>query len=277
MTVVRDTGAAYLAVAIDHGESFDGFLLEWKVDPAARTMVKRGIIAACLELPPGTLQGLVVGNDLSFALPSIVEDARGAGVEVWVGLPDQVVQGSFDAARTTSPTFPVCAGLWHAHACGAVGVKTGFSLARHARWIDAGRWLEPAFEMAGEYGLQLVAEPYFSVQDTGTERENFLEELSHHEAVRFTKLDVHEPHDWGPVYKNGKSPWLARSEGLQFAPFRRSVTESLQYGCRGAMVGGAVWGVSGYPPLSVAYVRELQRRLKDLSDLVSQRSPTPTR
>lgn len=269
-----DDKPPYLALAIDHGATFDRWLGQWGADLAFRIPIKLGIIGASLE---GRISGLVVGNDLTQMLPTIVSMAEAKNVDTWVGIPDQVVQGAFDAARNTTSAFPVCAGLWLAHLNGAVGVKAGFSLARYARWPDAMRWLETAVKLAERLGLFLVVEPYFSVQDTEAERVAFLSSLADTAVVRFSKLDVHEPKTWGPVYQRGIGSWLARSEGLEFKRFCQNVTESASFGCGGMMVGGAVWGITGRPLLGDSYVDELQRRLARLSGLLRRPASGPAR
>ncbi len=264
----------YLGIAIDHGRSFDRWLREeWGADPRSRIPTKRGIIRACLE---AGISGLVVGTDFDSGLEGVVRAARDAGAETWIGLPDQEIHGEYDSARAIDSTYPPGPALYMAKDLGAVGVKFSMSLARHARWADVINWLTPWSALAKELDLSIIVEPYFGVSDSIKDRVGFLTEIGEMPAVRFAKLDVHDPQTWARQYGRGFSPWLARSEGLEFPAFCRGLEESLAAGCVGTMVGAAVWGIRE-PLLSDRFTRELNRRLALIRNLVKPQGPAKPR
>lgn len=255
----------YLGLAIDHGVSFDRWLADWGADSTARVATKRALARVCLD---AGISGLVVGVDLADRLESIV--ASGVGrTEVWFGLPDQVVPGDFDAARSQTLGFPPAAAVWTASEAGAKGVKVGMGVAPHARWSDVLRWLEPALEIAADLKVGLIVEPYFRSDDSSGERSWFLSSLQQYECVQFAKLDVHDADRWSAVYGKSFRPWLARSEGLDFDGFLEGLSASLPYGCAGTMVGAAVWGIRGLPILGEKYVAELTHRIEVLRSMLS--------
>jgi hypothetical protein len=259
----------YLGIAIDHGSSFDQWLRRWGADPSSRVVTKRAIISVCLK---AGISGIVIGTDFNSGLEPAVSAAKAAGTETWLGLPDQEIRGEYDAARSIDITFPPGPALYMAKDAGAAGVKFSLSLARHARWSDVVNWLVPWNSVARELDLFIVVEPYFRVDDSANDRVRFLKAVRQLDRVRFVKLDVHRPEIWAGQYGQGFSPWLARSEGLDFSAFCNGLEQSLTAGCVGTMVGAAVWGIE-QPLLSGRYTNELSRRLALLKNLVK---PTNT-
>ena len=255
----------YLGIAIDHGTTFDRWLSIWGADPESREATKYGILGVCLD---AGISGLVIGFDLHATQGLVLDSARAAGAETWLGLPAKVIEGEYDEARSTNTYFPVAPSLLMAKNMGAVGVKVSMSLARHARWADVMRWLTPSAKLAQRLGLSIIVEPYFSVNDSVEDRVGFLAAAERLACIRFAKLDVHEPHVWSHQYGRGFSPWLARSEGLEFPAFCRGVEQSLTSGCVGTMVGAAVWGIRERPVLGDRFTDELNRRLALLRNLI---------
>lgn len=259
----------YLGITIDHGDSFDEWLTTWGADRAARVATKRGIIRICLE---AGISGLAVGLDLNGGgLESVVKAARTAGVETWLGLPDQEIQGEWDSARGPNKTFPLEAALFLARDVGAVGIKVSVGLAQHAKWSDVIRWITPAANVAKTLGLDMIVEPLFGRSDDVSDRVGFLTAAKRLDSVRFAKLDVHDPQVWSRQYGAAFTPWLARSHGLEFPAFCTNLERSLAAGCAGTMVGAAVWGIRDRPLLSTAFTEELRRRLALLRNLVNSR------
>jgi hypothetical protein len=255
----------YLGVAIDHGASFDNWLSEWGADPKSRVSTKHGIISVCLR---AGISGLVVGTDFNSGLEAVVKAAGASDTETWLGLPDMTIHGQYDTARSVEPTYPPGAALYLAKDADATGVKFSIGLAARARWGDAMHWLRPWLTMAQELDLAVIVEPYFRVHDNVSERLNFLRDLKRFECVQFAKLDVHNPELWSHHYGGGFSPWLARSEGLEFPSYCERLEQSLTAGCAGTMVGAGVWGIKGLPLLGDKFTNELVRRLALLRNLV---------
>lgn len=260
----------YFGIAIDHGRSFDRWLREeWGADSNSRIPTKRGIIRVCLE---AGISGIVVGTDFDNGLEAVVRAASARGAETWLGLPDQEIHGQYDAARSIDTTYPPGPALYMAKDVGAVGVKFSMNPARHARWTDVIDWLTRWGVMAKELDLSIIVEPYFRVDDNVNDRVGFLEVISEIPSVRFAKLDVHKPQTWSRQYGRGFSPWLARSEGLEFPAFCQGLEQSLAAGCVGTMVGAAVWGIKE-PLLGDKFTKELNRRLALIRNLVKPKGP----
>ncbi len=261
----------YIAVAVDHGASFDHWLDAWRASKASRLAIKRGIIDICLSTG---VSGLVISLiEFDAALPHLCRLASATETEVWLGLPDYDIMGKYDAAHSGAGEFPLEAALYAAAQAGAAGIKAGLRLAPQASWDEAVRVLEPTLGVASRLNLGVIIEPYFRAVDTAEQREAFLTSLRFADTVRFAKLDVHDPSVWGPSYESF-SGWLARSEGLGFEEFYAGVGQSVRHGCTGTMVGAAVWGIDTRSILDLQSAELIAARIGRLKALFQRSSAT---
>jgi hypothetical protein len=254
----------YLGIAIDHGESFEAWLNEWGVNPSARASIKHGVIDSCLEQQlQGSirLDGIVIGMDLVPTAGPIIARSRSAGVDVWLGLPDQTFQGRYDDARSVRAKFPIEPVIYLARDLGVTGIKVSVALGRHTTWEQVADRIEESAALGAKLDQQLIIEPYFGESDKAADRKQFLRRMKACAHIRGAKLDVHDPPAWSRNYGEGFAGWLARSEGLDFDLFTSNLEQSLPYNCAGALVGAAVWGIRNYAVLDDEYLQELERRL----------------
>lgn len=248
----------YVAAAIDHGQSFDRWLTQvWRCGARERVRVKSFIVHVCLDV--GT-SGIVVGDDLEPLLPRIAARCDRVGADLWLGGPDTILGRLPASGRKTTWDQ-----IESAAAVGARGVKLGLGVGPGITWERWEEELEGVIARAERRGVDLVVEPYFRREDLPEDRARFLSYLDRQDRVAYAKLDVEDPKRWSHVYGGACASWLARSDGLDHATFTRGVSASVAHGCRGSMVGRAVWGVEIDPSTSRdAYASELARRLAAL-------------
>lgn len=247
----------YIGVALDHGTSFDLWLERWNLGTHDRVRVKRAFVDLYLDLE---VSGLVVGFDLAHDYERIVNSAAVRGTEIWVGLPDDAFTWALYDESSLGSTVSAAADS------GAAGIKMGV----HAL---GGGW-DPAITSTYKWvdrlmnrGLELIVEPIFHHDDDAGLRSHCLDVFKTCSAIRYAKLDVHDPAAWSALYGDSFTPWVARSEGLEFDVYSSHLAQSLPFGCHGTMVGGAAWGISGLPVLGQEFEQELVRRVEILRSL----------
>lgn len=217
---------AYLALAIDHGSSFDTYLQK------AGSSMERGAAKQRLaQLLGGSVDALVI-------------DSRRQPIwgvnwpeQMWWGAPDQHV-------RADTPHGQVAAALalddidfdWF------TGVKIGVVAAGADAWRRACSEMSILAEIAAPFDLRMVFEPYFADSDDISLREDVLARVTQLPQVEFAKLDVYSSHLLAAYTKASGVPWLARSDGRSYDEHVPALQEAVADGCGGSMIGAALWG-----------------------------------
>jgi hypothetical protein len=244
----------YVGIALDHGESFDKWLVRWGSHD--RVNMKRALVEAVLKIG---VSGVVVGLDLVDEIDSVVRFASEHGADTWFGLPDEAAfRGHGGQAPWSSCTFGSAVSL--AAAAGCRGIKIGIASEGDRDWDADAVGLNAWAELAHRRNLELVVEPCFRSEDDPQRRHGVLRAIAKLDSLLFTKLDVHDPHTWSPMYGQAAAPWVARSDGMDFPSFLAGVRSSLEHGCVGTFVGGAIWGILE-DPMSAKYQRCMSLRI----------------
>lgn len=216
---------SYLAVAIDHGSSFDQYLAV-AGSVLDRDEAKRRLAASVSDL----VDALVV--DWRYR-PSWPLDWP---KDVWWGAQDQLVQVDTPEGHLAATLNTDDLDLdWLS------GIKIGVNAAGEDAWERVVPEIAIVSEAATNRRFELIFEPYFAESDSPALRAEILKRVTALPQVRFAKLDVYAG-DLLPTYTRASTvPWLARSDGRTYGEYLPSLVDAVSEGCAGCMVGAGLW------------------------------------
>jgi hypothetical protein len=249
---------SYLAVAIDHGSSFDQYLA------VAGSMLDRAEAKRRLaELVSDSADALVVEWRYR---PSWQLDWPG---DIWWGAPDQLIQ-----VETPHGHLGTRLNLDDLDLAWLSGVKIGVNATGADAWERVVSEIAIVSKVATDRRFELIFEPYFAESDTPALRAEILERVTRLPQVRFAKLDMYSS-DLLPTYTGASTvPWLARSDGRTYGEYLPSLVNAVDEGCAGCMVGAGLW-VDLLGSLDNNNINVLRQRIMELRGVLDKRGLVP--
>jgi hypothetical protein len=242
----------YLAVAIDHRESFNRVLLE-SGGRLSRTMAKKLLTEAIQD----SVDGLIVEWRQQPGWP--LRWPR----DIWWGAPDIRYQQAYHPGFVTAMLEPdTLSTSW------LTGLKIGFIANGEDQWL---RIIDETFRLAKALrntNLRIIFEPYFSEEDNDDLRAVVIDQVTQCDIVKFTKLDVQNPSLQRTYSSASQTPWLARSDGVTYTRYVHYLERAIANKCGGCAAGKALWVdafIADSPsPFNVQFITERVEQLRSV-------------